>query len=107
MSKTVLTGARLFDGLNDTLAGPAEILIKGGDAADIAQDEIERAQKRMVTSKAPMACESDCGMFPFSPAYSVSGDGGGGVGAAARTVFFSPDVSVLPASRHVTWGLLG
>ena len=29
-------------------------------------DEIERAQKRIVTSKAPVAYGTDCGMFPFS-----------------------------------------
>ena len=28
-------------------------------------DEIERAQKRIVTSKAPVAYGTDCGMFPF------------------------------------------
>ncbi len=28
--------------------------------------EIERAQKRIVTSKAPVAYGTDCGMFPFS-----------------------------------------
>jgi imidazolonepropionase-like amidohydrolase len=33
----VLIGAGLFDGLNDTLAGPAEILIANGVIADIAQ----------------------------------------------------------------------
>jgi imidazolonepropionase-like amidohydrolase len=37
MSKTVLICARLFDGLSDTLAGPAEILIENGVIADIAQ----------------------------------------------------------------------
>jgi hypothetical protein len=37
MSKTVLICARLFDGLNDTLAGPAEILIEDDVIADIAQ----------------------------------------------------------------------
>jgi imidazolonepropionase-like amidohydrolase len=36
MSKTVLMCARLFDGVNDTLAGPAEILIEDGVIADIA-----------------------------------------------------------------------
>jgi imidazolonepropionase-like amidohydrolase len=29
-------------------------------------DEIERAQKRVVTSNAPVAYGTDCGMFPFS-----------------------------------------
>jgi hypothetical protein len=29
-------------------------------------DEIERAQKRIVTSKAQVALGTDCGMFPFS-----------------------------------------
>jgi imidazolonepropionase-like amidohydrolase len=29
-------------------------------------DEIERAQKRIVASKAPVAYGTDCGMFPFS-----------------------------------------
>jgi imidazolonepropionase-like amidohydrolase len=37
MSKTVLICARFFDGLSDTLAGPAEILIENGVIADIAQ----------------------------------------------------------------------
>lgn len=37
MSKTVLVCARLFDGLNDTLGGPAEILIENDVIADIAQ----------------------------------------------------------------------
>ena len=36
MSQTVLMCARLFDGVNDTLAGSAEILIEDGVIADIA-----------------------------------------------------------------------
>jgi imidazolonepropionase-like amidohydrolase len=37
MSKTVLICARLFNGMSDTLTGPAEILIENGVIADIAQ----------------------------------------------------------------------
>src|ERR1700674_3672074 len=37
MSKSVLICGRLFDGLNDTLTGPSEILIENGVIADIAQ----------------------------------------------------------------------
>ncbi len=37
MSKTVLICERLFDGVSDTLAGPAEILIDNGVIAEIAQ----------------------------------------------------------------------
>ena len=37
MSKTVLICERVFDGLSDTLTGPAEILIDNGVIADLAQ----------------------------------------------------------------------
>jgi len=37
MSKTVLTCARLFDGLSDTLAGPSEILVEDGVITDIGR----------------------------------------------------------------------
>ena len=37
MPKTVLVCARLFDGLSDTLAGPAEILVEDGVIAEIGQ----------------------------------------------------------------------
>jgi len=65
MAKTVLICARLFDGLSDTLTGPTEILI---DVWKFERDvsKIEKAQKRIVTSKAPVAYGADCGMFPFS-----------------------------------------
>ncbi len=37
MSKSVLICGKLFDGLDDTLTGPSEILIENGVIADISQ----------------------------------------------------------------------
>jgi imidazolonepropionase-like amidohydrolase len=48
MPKTVLICARVFDGLNDVLAGPAEILIEDGVIADIAQAVGRPAQATVI-----------------------------------------------------------
>ncbi len=48
MSKTVLICARLFDGLGEALAGPAEILIEDGIITDIAHSVSHPATAKIV-----------------------------------------------------------